>query len=165
MLLRIADSKQGIYVVMFTPKVILHPTDFSECSRYAWQIAVDLAEKYQARIAVLHVVETLGPSNVTFGEVATELEPGSHLNRLREDLRRLQPSAPGGVQVDYLLVEGDPARGIERVAQEQHCDLVVMGTHGHQGLQRLLMGSVAEKVVRRIECAVLTVKLPKSAVS
>ena len=120
---------------MFTPKVILHPTDFSECSRYAWQIAVDLAETYQARIAVLHVVETLGPSNVTFGEVATELEPESHRNRLREESP--PTSAVGrtsGIQVDYLLVEGDPASGIERIAQEQHCDLVVMGTHGHRGL-------------------------------
>jgi nucleotide-binding universal stress UspA family protein len=64
------------------------------------------------------------------------------------------------VQVERLLEEGDPAAQILRVAQETNCDLIVMGSHGRTGLDRLLMGSVAEQVVRRASCPVLTVKAP-----
>ena len=111
---------------------------------------------------MLHVVETLGPENVTFGEVATHLEPQSYRQRLEADLRRVKPAVPPEIQVDYLLSEGssDPARGIEQTAILQHCDLIVMGTHGHRGLSRLLLGSVAETVVRRATCPVLTIKVP-----
>jgi len=151
---------------MFSPKVILHPTDFSESSAAALEIAADLATKYGARLIVLHVVETLGPENVTFGEVATHLEPVSYRQRLQDDLRRVKPAVPPTIQVDYLLGEGvgDPARGIEQAAAEQHCDLIVMGTHGHRGLSRMLLGSIAETVVRRATCPVLTIKAPANHV-
>ena len=127
------------------------------------QIAADLATKYGARLIVLHVVETLGAANVTFGEVGTQLEPEGYRDRLAKDLRSVKPPVPPSVTVDYLLEEGDPARGIERVAGQRQCDLIVMGTHGHRGLERLLMGSIAEHVVRTASCAVLTVKLPTAA--
>jgi nucleotide-binding universal stress UspA family protein len=145
---------------MFSPKVILHPTDFSECSNYALPLAGDLATKYEARLIVLHVVETLGPANVTFGEVEKQLEPQGYLDRLGKELRTVRPPVDSSVIVDYLLIQGDPARGIEQVALDQHCDLIVMGTHGHRGLERLFLGSVAEQVIRSASCAVLTVKCP-----
>jgi nucleotide-binding universal stress UspA family protein len=145
---------------MFSPKVILHPTDFSECSNYALPLAADMATKYQARLIVLHVVETLGPDNVTFGEIEKQLEPQGYLDRLGKELHGVRPPVDSSVSVDYLLVEGDAARGIEQVALEQHCDLIVMGTHGHRGLERLFLGSVAEQVIRSASCAVLTVKCP-----
>jgi nucleotide-binding universal stress UspA family protein len=145
---------------MFSPKVILHPTDFSECSNYALPLAADLATQYRARLIVLHVVETLGPDNVTFGEVEKQLEPQGYSDRLRKELYNVHPRVNSSVTVDYLLVEGDPARGIEQVALDQHCDLIVLGTHGHRGLERLFLGSVAEQVIRNASCAVLTVKYP-----
>jgi universal stress protein A len=148
---------------MFSPKIILHPTDFSDCSNYALQIASDLATKYKSRIIILHAVETLGPGNVTFGEVESQLEPEGYWDRLRNDLHQVMPAVGSDVSVDYLLTEGDPASSIEQIAREQHCDLIVMGTHGHRGLERLLLGSVAEKVIRRATCAVLTVKLPTNS--
>ncbi len=143
--------------VMFVPETILHPTDFSECSNFALQIAADLAGKYGSRIIVLHAVETLGAANATFGEVATQREPDGYWTRLWDDLHQVRPTVENGLSIDYLLVEGDPANNIVRVAAERHCGLIVMGTHGHRGLERLLMGSVAEQVVRRANCPVLTV--------
>jgi nucleotide-binding universal stress UspA family protein len=148
---------------MFSPKTILYPTDLSKCSNWALQIASDLASRYSARMIILHVVETIGPANVTFGEIENQLEPQAYRERLLEDLRRVKPQLPVDHPVDYVLAEGDPARVIERIANERHCDLIVMGTHGRRGLGRILMGSVAEHVVRTAECAVLTVKCPQQA--
>jgi nucleotide-binding universal stress UspA family protein len=150
---------------MFSPKIILHPTDFSDCSNWALQIASDVALKYTAQMIVLHVVETIGPANVTFGEVEKQLEPQGYLDRLWNDLRNVKPQLPADHPAEYLLIEGDPARGIERIADERHCDLIVMGTHGRRGLGRILMGSVAEQVSRRASCAVLTVKCPRRSES
>ncbi len=144
---------------MFHPQIILHPTDFSDCSACAFQIAVDLARQHGARLLVLYVVETLGAENVTYGEVASQLEPESYRRRLQDYLDRSLPSMPRDLVVEHLLVEGDPAQEIVRIAQEQLCDLIVMGTHGHRGLERLLLGSVAEKVVRNAPCPVLTSKI------
>jgi nucleotide-binding universal stress UspA family protein len=144
---------------MFHPRLILHPTDYSKSSNYAMQIAADLARQYQARILILHVVETLGPENVTFGEATSQLEPSSYRDRLEEDLRRHE-RAPPGVSVEYLLAEGDTAQEIQRVAQERGCDLIVMGAHGWTGfLSRLVMGRTAEKVIRLAPCPVLTTKI------
>ena len=144
---------------MFHPRVILHPTDFSECSRHAFDIAADLARQYEAALLVLHVAATLGPENVTYGEATSHLEPESYRQRLEEDLRRSVP-APAGVSTQYLLAAGEPAREISRVAREHSGDLIVMGTHGSSGLSRLLMGSIAEHVIRLASCPVLVSKCP-----
>jgi len=146
---------------MFQPRLILHPTDFSECSTYAFRIAADLARQNHASLLVLHVVETLGPGNVTFGEAATQLEPENYQRRLQQDLQRNVPEVPG-ISMRHLLAEGDPAKEIERLAREQSCDLIVMGTHGRTGLNRLLIGSIAEQVIRRAPCPVLVTKLPEN---
>jgi nucleotide-binding universal stress UspA family protein len=146
---------------VFHPQIILHPTDFSESSHYALQIAADLARLHQAKILILHVAETLGPENVTFGEAASQLEPASYRRRLESDLRQSVP-APTGVSVEYVLAGGDAGHEILRVAQEHNCDLIVMGTHGHTGLTRLLTGSTAEKVMHHASCAVLITKAPQT---
>ncbi len=142
---------------MFQPNVILHPTDYSECSAQAFHIAGDLARQHQATLLVLHVAETLGPENVTYGEVGSQVEPAGYRHRLEEDLRRSVPVV-AGVTVQYLVTAGDPAEEIERVARVHSCDLIVMGTHGRTGLDRLLTGSVAEQVIRRAPCPVLTTR-------
>ena len=144
---------------MFQPRVILHPTNLSESSRLAYSVGVDLARQYGAKLLVLHVAETLGPENVTYGEAVSQLEPNSYQQRLEDDLRRTLPPAPG-VAIEYLLVEGDPVAEINRVAQEHECDLMVITTHGRTGLARLLMGSTAEKLVRLAPCPLLIVKFP-----
>lgn len=143
---------------MFAPRVILHPTDFSDCSKAACQIAADLADKYQARPLVLHVVETLGPENVTYGEAVSQLEPDRYRSRLHQDLRNWAASMKLPASADLLIREGDPATEIERAAGEHEGCVIVMGTHGRTGLKRLLMGSIAESVIRRAPCPVLVVR-------
>ena len=145
---------------MLTIETILHPTDFSDSSDYAFRLAHSLARDHGSRLIVLHVVATLGPELVTYGEAATELEPESYRQKLWADLRKIQPK-DDRVRVEHRLAEGDDAAEIVRVAQETGCGLIVMATHGRTGLQRILMGSVAEQVVRRASCPVLTVKSPQ----
>lgn len=140
---------------------ILHPTDYSEPSQYALRMAASLARDYKARLVLLHVASTLGPELVTFGEVAKELEPEGYQHKLWDELRQL--TLPGGdVTIELLLREGDPAREITRAAQDAGCGLIVMATHGRTGLDRLLMGSVAEQVMRTAPCPVLIVKSSQS---
>jgi universal stress protein A len=139
-------------------RTILHPTDFSDCSRYAFRVAGMLAREQGARLVVLHVKLTLGPL-VAYGEALADLEPEGSPERLLEVLHRLRLSDPE-VQVEHRLVEGQGADEILRRAEELGADLIVMGTHGRTGLGRLLMGSVAGEVVRNARCPVVTVKIP-----
>jgi len=146
---------------VFPLRVILHPTDFSDYSAYAFHIATDLARQYQATVLVLHVAETVGAANVTYGEAVSQLEPESYRQRLLDDLRQAVPP-PAGVAVEYLVAGGDPAAEVAQVAAQRGSDLIVMGTHGRTGLGRLLMGSIAEKVVRLAPCPILITKLPRN---
>jgi nucleotide-binding universal stress UspA family protein len=138
---------------------ILHPTDYSEHSDYAFRLACSLARDHEARLIVLHVVMTLGAEVVPAGEAGAQLQPEGYQQQLWDALRRIQSPDPA-VAVEHRLVEGDPAQEILRTAGQPGCDLIVLGTHGRTGLQRLLMGSVAEQVVRKARCPVLTVKAP-----
>lgn len=138
---------------------ILHPTDFSAHSGHAFRLACSLARDHNSRLIVLHVVATLGPEQVTQGQAMTELEPEGYRARLLEELQRIK-SPDSRVQVEYQLAEGDPAAEIVKAATAHQCGLIVLATHGRTGLQRFLMGSVAEQVSRKASCPVLTVKSP-----
>ncbi|MBL8799329.1 MAG: universal stress protein [Planctomycetia bacterium] len=138
---------------------ILHPTDFSAHSEHAFRLACSLARDHQSRLVILHVAATLGPEQVTMGEAMTQLEPEGHRARLRDELHQVKSPDPR-LTVEYRLAEGDPAAEIIRAAADLGCGLIVLGTHGRTGLQRLLMGSVAEQVSRKASCPVLTVKSP-----
>ena len=135
---------------------ILIPTDFSELSQSALRYGAELAHDYGGQIIVLHAVETLGPENVTYGEAISRLQPDGYRKRLWEDLHRIK-SPLADVQVEFILSEEDPAQAIVRTASERQCDLIVVGSHGRSGFKRLLMGSVAEKVVRKAPCPVLVI--------
>jgi nucleotide-binding universal stress UspA family protein len=149
---------------MFQPHVILHPTDFSDSSAHAFEIAVDLARQHRASLLVLHVVDSLGPESVTYGEAISQLEPEGFRNRLEDELRQRSP-APGGVPTQYLLAAGEPISEIVRACKDHSCDLIVMGTHGRTGLNRLLMGSATERLIRHAPCPVLVARLPASDTS
>jgi len=145
--------------IMLNITCILHPTDFSAHSDHAFRLACSLARDHHSRLIVLHVVATLGPEQVTMGQAMTELEPEGYRARLQEELRQIQSPDPR-VQIEYQLAEGDPAAEIVKAAATHHCGLIVLATHGRTGLQRFLMGSVAELVTRKASCPVLTVKSP-----
>jgi nucleotide-binding universal stress UspA family protein len=127
---------------------ILVPTDFSTRARDTYRAASALARE-GSRLIALHVVESV--------PVAYE----GHEQALDQRLRELVPPVPG-VVMDYRLAEGDPAEQILRVAAEESCDLIVIASHGRTGLDRLLMGSVAEKVARGARCTVQIVRAPRS---
>jgi nucleotide-binding universal stress UspA family protein len=141
---------------MLPIRTILHPTDFSPQSGYAFQVACALARDYTARLIVLHVK----PPEIIYGEgYVIPPDPGPVRKELHEQLDHLVPPDPS-IRVDRILEEGDPVREILHTARETHADLIVMGTHGRTGVGRILMGSVAEAVLRKAPCPVLTVKAP-----
>lgn len=139
---------------MFSVKTILFATDMSPNADFAFGVACSLARDYGARLLVLHVY----PPPLNHGEVVARRQDDGYLENLGAELRRCQP--PEGVPAEYLLEEGAAADTILRTAASNRCDLIVVGTHGRTGLRHLLMGSVAEQVVRKAPCPVLTVKGP-----
>jgi nucleotide-binding universal stress UspA family protein len=143
---------------MLTMKRILHPTDFSPSSLGAFQMACALARDYGATLTVLHVI---APPIVAYGEGVIPSDVTDVMGQARAQLERLEPTVPK-VSVERRIVEGDAATEILRIAQESKCDAIAIGTHGRTGLGRLLMGSVAEQVMRRAACPVITVKTPAS---
>src|SRR5262245_25121060 len=136
--------------------IVLHPTDFSDRSRNALHLACALARDYSARLIVLHVV-TAPP--LAYGEGAVPPDPDLLCQDATAHLDALEiPDA--SIAVERRVEEGDSVTEILRVARESNADLIVMGTHGRTGLARLLMGSVAEQIVRKASCPVLTVTSP-----
>lgn len=143
------------------PQRILHPTDYQETSRPALQEAVGLARHFQARLVLLHVVDSLGPEGLTFGESVSAGQPEAMRRRLFEEMRRLLPP-DAQVHVDYVLSEESVVTAILRAQAEHRCDLVVLGTHAESGFRHWLAGSLAEEVIRRAPCPVLVVKGPRA---
>jgi nucleotide-binding universal stress UspA family protein len=137
---------------MSTIPIILHPTDFSEPARRALNLAGSLAHREGAHLVVLHVTNPLtDAANLLLGDPSLE--------RQRQRLEQLQLEAPG-IPFEAKLAFGGAAAEILKTARETGCDLIVMGTQGRKGLGRLIMGSVAEQVVRNAPCPVVTVNSP-----
>jgi nucleotide-binding universal stress UspA family protein len=135
---------------------ILHPTDFSDHSSVAFRMACALARDYGARLVVVHAT---GLPAIAFVEGGAPPRPEDLFAAAEAELSRVRPPDPQ-VRVERLLKEGDPVTEILSAAREAGADLIVMGTHGRTGLGRLLMGSVAEHVVRHATCPVVTVRTP-----
>ena len=140
---------------------ILLPTDFSEYAKAAQNYAVDLAKKFGAELHLLHVSVDM---------LAMVPEPGMNFLPPGDYLRDMQKAAkealsqilPGdtcdGVKIVRDVRLGSPFVEIVRYAKDTDIDLIVIGTHGRTGLAHALMGSTAEKVVRKAPCPVLTVR-------
>jgi universal stress protein A len=139
-------------------QIILHPTDYSKESQNALQYAVALARFHHSRLLVLHVAETLGPEQITYGEAVSQKQPDGYRRRLWEEFRR-QVQMPSDLgEVELLLEEGDPVEAIVRTAAERHCDLIIMASHERSGLNHLLFRGTVEKVLGQAPCPVLVVK-------
>lgn len=142
-----------------TPHHLLVPVDFSDDADQALAYAIELAQNLRARITLVHVIH-LTP--LAMGDIgATTLVP------YLEDMERtaqeyiqaaLERVHRAGLEGDSVLVQGLPFQAIIETARDQNVDLVVMGTHGRTGLTHVLMGSVAEKVVRLAPCPVLVTR-------
>jgi nucleotide-binding universal stress UspA family protein len=135
---------------------ILCPVDFSDSSAHAVGQAVALAGWYQARITALHVFNPLAAPAVEPLEESEE--PRAEIERLRDQAAAsFRAATTAGIQVDAVVDIGRPAARIIERAKELPADLIVMGTHGASGFEHLFLGSVAEKVLRKATCPVLTV--------
>ena len=137
-------------------KTILFPTDFSHTGDAALEMATVLARDSGAKLLIVHIEEP--PVAYGGGEMYYGL-PEPDPEQLKKMLESVKPSDPN-VAYEQRLLTGEPAHALTRLANEEDADLIVMGTHGRTGLFRLLMGSVAEAVVRRAPCPVLTYKQP-----
>lgn len=143
---------------MLSIKTILHPTDFSAPSEYAFRLATSLASDYQAQLVIIHVV----PAPLYFGDGL--LAPGDVASPDDLPNELLDMTVPDDLRVVRHLEEGKPAAEILNLAQLSHADMIVMGTHGRRGLDRFFMGSVVEEVMRAARCPVLVVRTPVAQV-
>jgi nucleotide-binding universal stress UspA family protein len=144
---------------------VLCPVDFSDFSRRALDHAIALAKWYGSRLSVLYVyhVPTAGMAlsslRVAPAAEAVMLSPGDR-EQLRQQLRTFTPAdAVKNVPVEFVVAEGNVATEI--LAEAQRADMLVLGTHGRSGFEHLVLGSVAEKVVRKADCPVMTI--PRAA--
>ncbi len=149
---------------MTPPKHLLVATDFTDASKAALDYAIDFAKAIGAKVTLAHVYEV--PSFAYQGglvsmpvEMATELKQAANMtmNRLRASLSDCD------VDIDSVVEEGSPSLTLRAIADEVGADVIVVGTHGRRGLSRMVLGSVAEEVIRSATRPVLAVRAPHAA--
>lgn len=141
-------------------KKILFPTDFSQSSISALNYAVDLAKNYGAKLYMMHVIYDIATSSGTYvphismTSMYEELEASARkeMDRFGVDERKDLKD------IEYSIIRGIPYEEILKFAGNEKVDMIVIGTHGRKGLDRMLFGSTAERVVRNAACPVLTVR-------
>jgi len=142
-------------------KRILVPIDFSEHSKKALQYAIPFAEQFKASIDLLYVVEpTIYPADFSFGQVGFPNVEDELRQRGDEELKSLIAKEIGArVPAKQVIRTGKAFYEIGEYAREQSMDLIIIATHGHSGVEHVLFGSTAEKVVRHAPCPVLVVRM------
>ncbi len=145
-------------------KRILYPTDFSEGSAVAIPLLTDLVRKYGARLYILHVVYDIAKTSgwyvphISMDELYKDMEGAAKKEVERCCVEELR----GYGDVERLVMRGVPDEEINKFAKEKKIDLIVIGTHGRKGFDRVIFGSTASKVVRTAPCPVLTVRVPQA---
>jgi nucleotide-binding universal stress UspA family protein len=139
---------------MATHKILV-PCDFSTAGSSALAYATKLARETGAKLLIAHVQEL----RLIYGDgiYPYYAYPEPDTNEARRLLEDVKPDDPA-VAYEYRLFTGDPATRIAEAAEAEHVDLIVMSSHGRSGLRRVLLGSVAESVLRRASCPVIIVK-------
>ncbi len=162
---------------------ILYPTDLSDNARYAFAYAVSLADLYQAKITILHVMpeeQNIMEANVS-GYIKQEKWDeikSSHYNETRESLiakkrdhviirdvldqfsQDVRKDNETSLADEIIIERGNPVKEILKQSKERNCDLIVMGSRGHSTLADVMMGSITKRVLRRSHVPVLVVRLP-----
>lgn len=139
---------------------ILVPIDFSEPSKKALEYALALAEVFGSEVVLLHVIPPVAYAYETgmMSANIAELEEATRKN-CEKNIRELEQNVvAGGVSCRTSVVEGVPFVEIVRTARDESATLIVIATHGYTGLKHVLLGSTAEKVVRKATCPVMVVK-------
>lgn len=142
-------------------KAILFPTDFSQGARAAMDHAVSLARDYHARLILLYVIQDISiaewyiPSSLSVTDLVEDMQKSA-----AKEMDKWAAEVSKQVQdVEKMVVRGVPFVEIIRTAKEKDVNLIVIGTHGRTGIDHMLFGSTAEKVVRKAPCPVLTVRI------
>lgn len=145
-------------------KKILFATDFSEGSSHALPYAVDIARRYGAKLYFVHVIYDVAKTSgwyvphVSLDEIYNDMEKNAKAELEKSFVDEMR----GFKDVEHVVLKGTPYEEIARFAEDNKIDLVIIGTHGRKGFDRMLFGSTAEQVVRHAPCPVLTVGLPKT---
>lgn len=141
-------------------KKILVPIDFSDYSKNALKYAVPFAKQFGAEILLLYVVEpTIYPADFSFGQVGFPSMEAEMYKRGSEELIKLaEKEIKDTVKWQTRVETGKAFAEINRVAAEENVDLIIIATHGHTGVEHIIFGSTAEKVVRKAPCPVLSIR-------
>ena len=143
-------------------KKVLVPIDFSDYSKSSLKFAVNFAKHFKADLFLVYVVEpVVYPPDFSMGQIAI---PSVNLDidkRAKEELDILaSKEIPADLKVNVIVKTGKPFIEIIDTATEENVDLIIIATHGHTGMEHILFGSTAEKVVRKAPCPVLTLREP-----
>ena len=147
---------------MVNIKKILCPVDYSVSSSEAMKYAAHIAGEEGAKVYLLHVIDVRSYGHESPLDIEMPKPSSENLERIKKELVEdlFQEKGGKGVDVEGMVVMGKPVEEILKVAKEQEMDLIVMGTHGRTGIPHVIVGSVAENVVRKAPCPVLTVRHP-----
>ena len=139
---------------------ILVPIDFSEHSKNALKYAIPFAQKFKASIDLIYVVEpTIYPADFSFGQIGFPNVEDELRTRGSDELENLMKKEIADKVVSRKIVRtGKPFYEINQYALEENINLIIIATHGHSGMENILFGSTAEKVVRKAPCPVLVVR-------
>lgn len=145
-----------------TIKKVLVPIDFSDYSKSALRYAVNFAKSFNAEILLIYVVEPIiYPPDFSMGQIAMPTINTDWDNRAKEELDKLAKNEiTNNGNVKTIIKTGKPFAEIIETAKEEDIDLIIIATHGHSGVEYILFGSTAEKVVRKAPCPVLTLREP-----
>lgn len=141
---------------------ILVPIDFSNYSKKALQYAVSFAKQFNSKLYLVYVIEpVIYPSDFSMRQVTFPSSDTDVTDRAKEELNALIKTEIGDtIESDIIIKTGKPFVKINETASEEDIDLIIIATHGHTGIEHLLFGSTAEKVVRKAPCPVLTLREP-----
>lgn len=139
-------------------KHVLIPIDFSACSKHAIEAGVAMAKQFGAKVRLLHIVEPAAAAPLA---LAGMLPQGEMVERLEENarelIRKLVDEHKDEVEIEGVVAAGSPPLEVSRFAERNKTDLIVTATHGRTGLSHVLLGSVAERLVRHAPCPVMVV--------
>jgi nucleotide-binding universal stress UspA family protein len=143
-------------------KKILVPIDFSDYSKSSLRYAVNFIKHFHARVILVYVVEpVIYPPDFSMGQIAIPSVGVDMDKRAQEELEKLaKDEIPSDTDVKLIIKTGKPFVEIIETAVEEDADMIIIATHGHTGVEHILFGSTAEKVVRKAPCPVLTLRDP-----
>jgi nucleotide-binding universal stress UspA family protein len=140
---------------------ILAPIDFSDYSKNALKYATQFAKEFNSALHLIYVVEPMiYPADFSMGQIAIPSTDIDLHSRAEEELNNLAKTIDPSLKVSTIIRTGKPFVEIIEEAKEKDIDLIIIASHGHTGVEHLLFGSTAEKIVRKAPCPVLTLREP-----